>query len=130
MKNKYCLLARLIKKKKKKNAKCASKKEERIQSSLRYFRDLGKVNHPIKLKMKILCTSETDMKNQFQSNRQMAAIAAPDAKATFNEASFVQYEQIQINDNFRQYVKVIVISKKPFKWAYKNHCYKNPFTSI
>ena len=110
------------------NALVRRKREYKVL--LRYFRDLGKVNHPIKLKMKILCTFETDMKNLFQSNRQMAAIAAPDAKATFNEASFVQYEQIQINDNFRQYVKVIVISKKPFKWAYKNHCYKNHFTSI
>ena len=42
----------------------------------------------------------------------MTTVAAPDAKIIFTKARFIQYEQILLDKNFRQYLETIMVSKK------------------
>lgn len=64
------------------------------------------------------------MAKLFKQNRQLAAIAAQDAKIIFHEAPFIQYEQFRVNNNFRQYLETIMISKKVLQMACKKHLWK------
>ena len=60
---------------------------------LRYFKDIGKINFPIKIDFRITCYLETEMKRQFQSRKFLAAAAAvpaSDAKIIFTKAAFTQ----------------------------------------
>ena len=41
-----------------------------------------------------------------------SAIPAPDAKIRFTKAPYIQYEQILLDKNFRQYLETIMVSKK------------------
>ena len=55
------------------------------------------------------------MKKLFESRKVLAtgtAIPAPDAKVIFTKAPFIQYEQILLDKNFRQYLETIMASKK------------------
>ena len=55
------------------------------------------------------------MKRLFEPWKVLAAgtaITAPDAKGIFTKALFIQYEQILLDKNFRQYLKTIMVSKK------------------
>ena len=56
-----------------------------------------------------------DMNKLFKCNRQLHEISDADIKIYFHNAPFIQYEQIKLNDNFRQYLKMILTSKK-FVW--------------
>ena len=54
------------------------------------------------------------MKRLFESRKVLAtrtAIPPPDAKMIFIKAPFIQYEQILLNKNFRQYLETIMVSK-------------------
>ena len=54
------------------------------------------------------------MKRLFDSRNVLAAetsIPPPDAKMIFIKAPFIQYEQILLNKNFRQYLETIMVSK-------------------
>ena len=42
----------------------------------------------------------------------MTTVGAPDAKIIFTKARFIQYEQILLDKNFRQYLETIMVSKK------------------
>ena len=59
---------------------------------------------------------ETDMKNLFESKKVYTSGAttpsSPDAKIIFMKAPFIQYEQILLDKNFRQYLETIMVSKK------------------
>ena len=58
------------------------------------------------------------MKKLFESRKILvlrAAIPTPDAKITFTKASFIQYELILLDKNFRQYLETIMVSKKILK---------------
>ena len=59
---------------------------------------------------------ETDMKNLFESKKVYASgattLSSPDAKIIFMKAPFIQYEQILLDKNFRQYLETIMVSKK------------------
>ena len=55
------------------------------------------------------------MNRLFEPRKALAAgtaIIAPDAKVIFRKALFIQYEQILLDKNFRQYLKTIMVSKK------------------
>ena len=55
------------------------------------------------------------MKNLFESRKVYAsgtALPTPDVKIIFTKAPFIQYEQILLDKNFRQYLQTIVVSKK------------------
>ena len=59
---------------------------------LRYFRDLGKINVPVKIDFRIKCHLETEMKRLFESRKVLTsttAIPAPDAKMIFAKATFI-----------------------------------------
>ena len=67
------------------------------------------------LTKKLICRLETDLAKVFKSNQQINVIAAPKAKLIRYDISFIQYEQFSLNDNFRQYVKTSMITKKVFQ---------------
>ena len=55
------------------------------------------------------------MKRLFESKKVLAAgsaVPSPDAKIIFTKATFIQYEQILQDKNFRQYLETIIVSKK------------------
>ena len=55
------------------------------------------------------------MKKLFNSRKVIAtgtAIPAPDAKIIFTKAPYIQYEQVLLDKNFRQYLETIMVSTK------------------
>ena len=91
------------------------KNEHVYRIPLRYFTGLGKINFPTKIDYRIKLHLETEMKKLFESRKVLVAgtaIPAPDAKIIFAKASFIQYEQILLDKNFRQYLETIMVSKK------------------
>ena len=55
------------------------------------------------------------MKKLFESRKVYAtgsALPTPDVKIIFTKAPFLQYEQILLDNNFRQYLKTTMVSKK------------------
>ena len=99
---------------------------------LKYFCDLGKINFPTKIDLKIRCTLETEMKKLFESKKMLKQLkigatagsanandygpvispGMPDAQIIFLKAPFIQYEQILLSKNFRQYLETIMLSSK------------------
>ena len=79
---------------------------------LHYFTDLEKINFPLKIDFRIKYHLETDMKKLFESKTKVTMVGAPDAKIIFTKAPFIQYEQILLDKNFRQYLETIMVSKK------------------
>ena len=68
-----------------------------------------KIDYRIKLHF------EKDMKKLFNSRKVLAtgtAIPAPDAKIIFTKAPYIQYEQVLLDKNFRQYLETIMVSTK------------------
>ena len=91
------------------------KNEHVYRIPLKYFKDLGKINFSLKIDFSIKCQLQTDMKRLFESKKVIAAgsaVPSPDAKIIFTKATFIQYEQILQDKNFRQYLKTIIVSKK------------------
>ena len=91
------------------------KNEHVYRIPLKYFKDLGKINFPLKIDFSIKCQLQTDMKRLFESKKVLAAgsaVPSPDAKIIFTKATFIQYEQILQDKNFRQYLETIIVSKK------------------
>ena len=62
---------------------------------LRYFRDIGKINVPLKIDFRIRRHLETDMKKLFESkklyNPTDTISTAPNAKIIFTKAPFIHY---------------------------------------
>ena len=55
------------------------------------------------------------MKKLFESRKVLtsgSAFPTPDVKIIFTKASFIHYEQILLDKNFRQYLETIMVSKK------------------
>ena len=58
---------------------------------------------------------ETNMEKLLESRKVLAANAAipkVDAEIIFTKASYIQYEQILLDKNFRQHLETIMVSKK------------------
>ena len=59
---------------------------------------------------------ETDMKRMFLSKTVYVPWAtipsSPDAKTIFTNTPFIEYKQILLDKNFRQYLETIIVSKK------------------
>ena len=82
---------------------------------LTHFTDLGKINFPTNIDYTIKCHLETEIKKLFESRKVLtpgSALPTPDVKIIFTQAPFVQYEQILLDKNFRQYLETITVSKK------------------
>ena len=54
------------------------------------------------------------MKKLFESRKVITGVASvdPDAKIILTRVPFVQYEQLLLDTNFRQYLETIMVSKK------------------
>ena len=79
---------------------------------LKYICDLGKINFPTKIDLKICCTLQINMKQLFEPKKKVNAIDAPDAQIAFVRVPYLQYEQILLTKNFRQYLERIMLSSK------------------
>ena len=83
---------------------------------LRYLSDIGRINFLTKIDYRIKLFLETDMGKFFESRKVLASTttAAPsaDIEMIFTRAPFVQYEQILLDENFRQHLETIMVSKK------------------
>ena len=77
---------------------------------LRYLCDIGKINFPTKIDMKIRLALETDLKKLFETKKNVAAIGTRDAQIVLLKAPYLQYEQIVLTKNFRQYLESILCS--------------------
>ena len=102
---------------------------------LKYICDLGKINFPTKIDIKIRLTLETDMKRLFESDTNLnsglkngksasstdpkdyniAAPGIPDAQIALIKAPMIQYEQLTPNANFRQYLETILYSARTLR---------------
>ena len=87
---------------------------------LRYICDIGKINFPTKIDMKIRLMLETDMKKLFESKESLVKTTGgtttvgtpgvPDAQIVSVKAPYIQYEQLTLATNFRQYLETILFS--------------------
>ena len=69
---------------------------------------------PLKMDFRIKCHLKKDMKI-YESKKVLAANSAlpsPDAKIIFTKAPFIQYQQLLLDKNFRQYLETVMVSKK------------------
>ena len=74
--------------------------------------DLGKINFPTKIDMKIRLTLETDLKKLFESY--FVLLKAP----------YLQYEQIVLAKNFRQYLESTLFSAKVLRMGVQKTPYQ------
>ena len=90
--------------------------------SLKYFTDIGKINLPVKIDFRFKLHLETEMKKLFESRKVITVVATvdPDAKIISTKAPFIQYEQLLLDKNFRQYLDTIMVSKKILRMELKN----------
>ena len=100
--------------------------------SLKYICDIGKINFPTKIDMKIRLTLKTDMKKLFESDKSHTKVKngkdpnstdpgdfepdptppTPDKQIVLLKAPMIQYEQLTLDINFRQYLETILFSAK------------------
>ena len=52
------------------------------------------------------------MKKLFESKKKVTTIGAPDVQIVFTKVSYLQYEEILLTKNFRQYLEIILLSPK------------------
>ena len=91
------------------------KNEHVYRISLRYPCDIGKINFPSKIDYRIKRFLETNMNKLFESQKLLnagTAIPTADTQVIFTRAPFIQYKQILLDKNFRQYLETIMVSKK------------------
>lgn len=74
--------------------------------------------------MKIRLTLETEMKNCLSQKKKVADIGALDEQIVFLKAPFLQYEQILLPKNFRQYPETVIISLKVLSMGLQNRPYQ------
>ena len=94
---------------------------------LKYLCDLGKINFPTKIDLKIHCTLQTDMKQLFESKKKVNAIGAPGVQIVFVRAPYLQYEQILLTKNFRQYLETIMLSSKVLRMEIQKTPYQKTY---
>ena len=67
------------------------------------------------------------MKQFFESKKKVAAIGAPDAQIVFVRAPYLQYEQILLTKNFRQYLETIMLSSKVLRMGIQKTPYQKTY---
>ena len=75
--------------------------------SSRYLVDLGLFNFPIKFDTKFNFNCETNNTKLFESQKKVQQVPTtqPNAKIIFQNALYIKYEEIKLNDNFRKYIE-------------------------
>ena len=112
---------------------------------LKYICDIEKINFPTKIDMKIRLTLETDMKTLFQSDKNHmgnlktgklatstdpndfepdAIPPTPDVQIVLLKAPMIQYEQLTLDTNFRQYLETILFSAKVLRMGVQKTPYQ------
>ena len=73
----------------------------------RYLVDLGLFNFPIKFDTKFNFNCETNNTKLFESQKKVQQVPTtqPNAKIIFQNALYIKYEEIKLNDNFRKYIE-------------------------
>ena len=114
---------------------------------LKYICDLGKFHFPTKIDIKIRLTLETDMKRLFESDTNLNSglrtgksasstdptnynIAVPDipgAQIVLIKTLMIQYEQMTLNTNFRQYLETILYSAQTFQMCLQKTPYQRTY---
>ena len=83
---------------------------------MKYIVDNGQVNTPIKFNTKWRITFETDLQKLFESKTdQGAASGVPNsvnAKIILESTPYLLYYQFELEDTFRTYLKLAMISNK------------------
>ena len=82
---------------------------------LKYFTDIGKINFPGKIDFRFKLHLETYLSQKLFESRKVitgAETVDPDAKIIFTRVPFMQYEQLLLDNNFRQHLETIMVSKK------------------
>ena len=112
---------------------------------LKYICDIGKINFPTKIDMKIRLTLETDMKKLFESDKNHMGNPksdktadstnlndyepdetpqTPDVQIVLLKAPMIQYEQLTLDTNFRQYLETILFSAKVLRMGVQKKPYQ------
>ena len=78
---------------------------------LKYICDLGKMNFPAKIDLKIRCTLQTEMKNLFESKTRLLPLAHRTRKLFFLGHCTCNMNKLK-KKNFRQYFETIKLSSK------------------
>ena len=82
---------------------------------------------------------QTDMKQLFESKKKVNATDAPDSQIAFVRVPYLQYEQIPLTKNFRQYLETIMLSSKvlrigiqkiPYQKTYELQAGSREFTRL
>ena len=115
---------------------------------LKYICDIGKINFPTKINMKIRLTLETDMKKLFESDKNHvgdpktgksatstdpndfepdAIPSTPDVQIVLLKAPMIQYEQVTLDSNFRQYLETILFSAKVLRMGVQKTPYQKTY---
>ena len=115
---------------------------------LKYFYDIGKINFPTKIHMKIRLTLETDMKKLFQSDTNHMGNPKPgktadstnpndyetdetpqtsDVQIVLLKAPMIQYKQLTLDTNFRQYLETILFSAKVLRMGVQKTPYQKTY---
>ena len=114
----------------------------------KYICDIGKINFPIKIDMKIRLTLKTDMKKLFESNKNLMDNPKTGKSATSTDPNdyepdgtrqtsdvqiillktpMIQYEQLTLDTNFRQYLETILYSAKVSRMGVQKTPYQKTY---
>ena len=109
---------------------------------LKYVCDIGKINFPNKIDMKIRLTLETDMKKLFESNKNLMGNPktgksatsidpndnepnetpqAPDVQIALLKAPMIQYEQLTLEKILDSFLKPYYFLLRFYEWECKRH---------
>ena len=81
--------------------------------------------------MKIRLTLETDMKKLFESNKNLIGNPksgkAADIQIVLLKAPMMQYEQLTLDTNFRQYLETILFSAKVLRMGVQKTPYQKTY---
>ena len=115
---------------------------------LKYICDIGKINFPTKIDMKIKLTLETDMKKLFESDKNLmgnpkpgktadstnpndyqtnGTSQTPDVQIELLKTPMIQYEQLTLDTNSRQYLETILFSTKVLRMGVQKTPYQKTY---
>ena len=115
---------------------------------LKYISDIGKINFLTKIDMKIRLTLETDMKKLFESDKNLmgnpksgktadstnpndyetdGTPQTPAVQIVLLKAPMIQYEQLTLDTNFRQYYETTLFSAKVLRMGVQKTPYQKTY---
>ena len=116
---------------------CQIKNKFTYRIPLRYLCDIGKINFPTKIDMKLRLMPETNMKRLFETKKNLVTRNAagnadlngtpgiPNAQIVLLKGPYIQYEQLTLSKNFQQYLETILFSSKVLRMVVqKTPCQK------